>query len=192
MSEERKNWYEGLTASELEGKHVHVTFSNGAMDGCLNLQGMILYWISDNSVESVQILEQGEDKTWHTVIGVESVTLVWDERDWEQIRTDDVNEADAIVVNGRLLQVDKFINDLFMVDYYSPIPASFVSCALRRKPKLPTKRGYYQSEDGNTWLLDAGKWNLLMGPYYMMPVSPKEVTLPLTPIFSVDGKINHG
>lgn len=182
MSEERKNWYEGLTASELEGKHVHVTFSNGVMDGCLNLQGMILYWISDNSVESVQILEQGEDKTWHTVIGVESVSLVWDERDWKQISMEDAYKADAIVVNGRLLQVDKFINDLFMVGYYSPIPASFVSCALRRKPKLPTKQGYYQDEDSNTWLLKAGKWYVLLGSYYMMPVSSEKVKLPLTPI----------
>ena len=114
-----KKWYESLKPEDLVGKHVHVVLSNGTMDGCLNLHGQVVYWADDDAMKCVQILDL-EDQVWHPAIGVESVSLVWDERDWEQIGLDEVDrcakDAYAIVVNGHLHVIDWYSEDTCCFD----------------------------------------------------------------------------
>lgn len=191
-----KEWYEGLSMGELPGKHVHVVFSNATMDGCLNLHGEIPYWAEDDDLKYVQILEQGHDQVWRTAVGVESVSLVWDERDWEQIRTEDVSKADAIVVNGRLLRVTRVVHDVFLVGDCDPVPVFFVSCALRRRHELPIKPGAYRGIDGallvrvatrnrNRWTYTSADFTE-SGSFIDEEVARRY--LPLTPVHFVDGR----
>ena len=192
-----KKWYESLSMGELPGKHVHVVLSNATMDGCLNLHGEIPYWAEDDDWRYVQILEQGHDQVWRPAIGVESVSLVWDERDWEELGPDDYGRADAIVVNGRLIRV----NGLAAHHQFRPVAGfsvSFehVSCALRCRHKLPTELGAYRGADGTLLMLtDIGlpdKWVYVSEDFKECGVflgdEQAEEHLPLTPVHFVDGR----
>lgn len=186
-----KKWYENLKSGDLVGKHVHVEFSNGTMDGCLNLHGEIPYWADDDDWRYVQILEQGHDQVWRPAIGVESVSLVWDERDWEQIRTEGISKADAIVVNGRLLHVKNAFPGWFFTVEDPYVSTSFhaVSCALRRRPKLPTEPGFYRSDsDDLLYLTDDSEWRRIEVDYVVHLSSLPTHFLPLTPVHFVDGR----
>ena len=192
-----KKWYESLKSEDLVGKHVHVVLSNATMDGCLDLQGRLPYWAEDDDWRYVQILEQGHDQVWRPAIGVESVSLVWDERDWEQLGPADYRKADAIVVNGRLLQVTRVMRNAFLVGDRDPVPVPFVSCALRHKAKLPTEPGAYRGADGTLLirlksLLEADMWmyvskDFLEDGAYVGNEAIKKY-LPLTPVHFVDGR----
>lgn len=193
-----KEWYEGLSMGELPGKHVHVVLSNATMDGCLNLHGEIPYWAEDDDLKYVQVLERGHDQVWRTAVGVESVSLVWDERDWEQIRTEDISKADAIVVNGRLLQVGGLCGPgRFLPSKGFSVPFEHVSCALRRRSKLPTEPGTYRGADGTLLIrfnsvLAEGRWmyasrDFLESGAYVDDEMVKKY-LPLTPVHFVDGR----
>ena len=147
-------WYESLKSEDLVGKHVHVVLSNGTIDGCLNLHGQIVYWADDDSMKCVQILEQGHDQVWHTDVGVESVSLVWDERDWEQIPVNDVDRfavnAYAIVVNGHLHVINWYSEDtccFSLIDADSKVDAGDLTFALRRRSTFPTSQNPAQRED---------------------------------------------
>lgn len=192
-----KEWYEGLTSSELPGKHVHVVFSNATMDGCLNLHGEIPYWAEDDDLKYVQILEQGHDQVWRTAVGVESVSLVWDERDWKEIPIEDVSKADAVVVNGRLLRVGTACSEWFLSVEHSQVSAPFyaVSCALRHRYKLPTEPGTYRGADGTLLIRLKSKkdsWMFTSKDYTQCGVfidsEQAEQYLPLTPVHFVDGR----
>lgn len=184
-----KEWYEGLSMGELPGKHVHVVFSNATMDGCLNLHGEIPYWAEDDDLKYVQILEQGHDQVWRTAVGVESVSLVWDERDWEEIPIEDIQRGDTIVVNGRLLHLDPDAV-ITMTSGGRIFPVFTVSCALRRRHKLPTEPGFYRDGDGalyflstlaEFWVMETPeKWDCMLG----LPEASKT----LTPVHFVDGR----
>lgn len=184
-----KKWYESLSMGELPGKHVHVVLSNATMDGCLNLHGEIPYWAEDDDLKYVQVFERGHDQVWRTAVGVESVSLVWDERDWEELGPDDYGRADAIVVNGRLIRV----NGLAAHHQFRPVSGfsvSFehVSCALRCRHRLPTEPGFYRDGDGTLyylstlaefWVMETPeKWDCMRG----LPDKP------LTPVHFVDGR----
>lgn len=71
-----EHWYSNLKPEDLVGKHVHVVFSNATMDGYLNQHGQIPYYSDDDDWRCVRVLEQMEDRTWHTAVGVESVSSV--------------------------------------------------------------------------------------------------------------------
>ncbi len=193
-----KKWYESLKSEDLVGKHVHVVLSNATMDGCLDLQGRLPYWAEDDDWRYVQILERGHDQVWRPAVGVESVSLVWDERDWEQIRTEDISKADAVVVNGRLIRVKGlFTPHRFLpIEGYS-VPFEHVSCALRRRSKLPTELGTYRGADGTLLIrlnavFEEEKWMYVSrdfsddGAYVGDEVARKY--LPLTPVHFVDGR----
>lgn len=193
-----KEWYTNLSRYELEGKHVHVLFSDGTMEGSLNLLGQIVYWKTDVGLKHVQILDWNKDSTWTRAVGVESVSVVWDERDWEQIRTEDISKADAVVVNGRLIRVKGlFTPHRFLpIEGYS-VPFEHVSCALRRRSKLPTELGTYRGADGTLLIrlnavFEEEKWMYVSrdfsddGAYVGDEVARKY--LPLTPVHFVDGR----
>lgn len=188
-----KEWYEGLPGDDFFGKHLQVHMTNGVIytgpvlaDDCLvamNLCG-----------ESRSILErESATSEWRKSPSVVSVSLVWDERDWEQIRTVDISKADAIVVNGRLLHVTRVVHDAFLVGECDPVPVSFVSCALRRRGKLPTNPGYYRDDFGIVFVLISDKsaeWYVLPTESKDSPIPPESVAthLPLTPVHFVDGR----
>lgn len=187
-----REWYEGLTAEELEGKHVLVTYDEGCVVSGRMVECNGDAVIADGSCDGVGVLWRDGDGL-KLDKGVRDFRLVWDERDWEQIRTEDVSKADAVVVNGRLLRVTRVVHDVFLVGDCDPVPVSFVSCALRRK--LPTKPGFYRGVDGTLLIcLDCsrGRWMFVSvgfsvsGAYVDDGLVNKY--LPLTPVHFVDGR----
>lgn len=191
-----REWYEGLSREELAGIHVHVTFSNGTMDGCLNLHGQIPYWAEDDDLKYVEILEQIDDRTWHTATGVESVSLVWDERDWEKLGLADYDKTDAIVVNGHLLMARADPQKERFCASWRTVPFFAVSCALRRKYKLPTKPGTYRAFDGTLLILLEiklpTKWMYVSKDFTESGIfigdEQIEDYLPLVPVHFVNGR----
>ena len=191
-----REWYEGLTAEELEGKHVLVTYDEGCVVSGRMVECNGDAVIADGSCDGVGVLWRDGDGL-KLDKGVRDFRLVWDERDWEQIRTEDVSKADAIVVNGRLLRVTRVVHDVFLVGDCDPVPGSFVSCALRRKAKLPAEPGFYRGADGTLLirlnsLLKTDRWMYVSrdflenGAYVNDKVVKK--FLPLTPVHFVDGR----
>lgn len=190
MSDEK--WYTNLSKANLPGKHVHVTFSNGSMDGCLSLNGEIPYWADDDDMESVQILEQNDDKTWALATGVESVSLVWDEREWEQIDVEEAEKHDAIVVNGCLLHVTGVGTDLlFVKEQEAPIYLSNVTCALRCK-SIPKKPGFYESDSEDVfYLANDNEWWMIEDDGVAHLTLPPTAFLPMTPIHFELGEADY-
>lgn len=184
-----REWYEGLTAEELEGKHVLVTYDEGCVVSGRMVECNGDAVIADGSCDGVGVLWRDGDGL-KLDKGVRDFRLVWDERDWEQIRTEDVSKADAIVVNGRLLRVTRVVHDVFLVGDCDPVPVFFVSCALRRRHLLPTEPGFYRDGNGTLYYLSAlaefwvmktpEKWDCMRG-------LPDE-TKTLTPVHFVDGR----
>lgn len=185
-------WYEPLTGEELANKHVHVTFSNGTMDGRLNSQGAIDYWAEGHSVKYVQILKQNDIGDWYAVEGVESVALVWDEREWKQIDVKDVKENDAIVANGRLLHIKEGgPNMLFVKEPETAIPPSIVSQALRYTP-MPKKQGFYESESEDVfYLTNDNEWWMIEDDDVAHLSLPPTDFLPLIPIHFELGEADY-
>ena len=193
-----KKWYESLKPEDLVGKHVHVVLSNGTMDGCLNLHGQVVYWADDDVMKCVQILDL-EDKVWHPAIGVESVSLVWDERDWEQIGLDEVDrcakDAYAIVVNGHLHVIDWYSEDTCCFDLVGQdgtVDAGDLSFALRRRGTLPTIPGFYRDRRGVLWMLDRNNhWNQLRPWGEPVAKSDPRDSMPMTRGYFCDGRADH-
>ena len=190
-----REWYEGLTALELEGKHVHAVYDYGTVvEGELCRNGRVRLDHRDEDGAPVFVIDDGH--VVNTFAHILSVSLVWDERDWEQIRTEDVSKADAIVVNGRLLRVTRVVHDVFLVGDCDPVPVFFVSCALRRRHELPIKPGAYRGIDGallvrvatrnrNRWTYTSADFTE-SGSFIDEEVSRRY--LPLSPVHFVDGR----
>lgn len=197
----KKEWYTDLTRGSLPGKHVHVTFSNGTMDGCLSLNGEIPYWADEDDMESVQILELNEDKTWSLATGVESVSLVWDERDWEQIDVEDLVGSEtghnfAVVVNGKLHFVRWYReNDCcFELDDTSSVNMDDLTFGLRKKDLFPTESGFYRDNDNLLLLKTEDSWSLIhpnLRAIYHLNGQQVYNHLPLTPLHFVDGRLEN-
>ena len=190
-----KEWYEGLTAEELEGKHVLVTYDEGCVVSGRMVECNGDAVIADGSCDGVGVLWRDGDGL-KLDKGVRDFRLVWDERDWEQIRTEDVSKADAIVVNGRLLRVTRVVHDVFLVGDCDPVPVFFVSCALRRRHELPIKPGAYRGIDGallvriatrnrNRWTYTSADFTE-SGSFIDEEVARRY--LPLSPVHFVDGR----
>ena len=190
-----REWYEGLTAEELEGKHVLVTYDEGCVVSGRMVECNGDAVIADGSCDGVGVLWRDGDGL-KLDKGVRDFRLVWDERDWEQIRTEDISKADAIVVNGRLLRVTRVVHDVFLVGDCDPVPVFFVSCALRRRHELPIKPGAYRGIDGallvrvatrnrNRWTYTSADFTE-SGSFIDEEVARRY--LPLTPVHFVDGR----
>ena len=190
-----KEWYEGLTASGLEGKHVHAVYDYGTVvDGELCRNGRVRLDHRDEDGAPVFVIDDGH--VVNTFAHILSVSLVWDERDWEQIRTEDISKADAVVVNGLLLRVTRVVHDAFLVGECDPVPVSFVSCALRRRHELPIKPGAYRGIDGALLIRvatrNSNRWTYTSADFAESgSFNDKEVArryLPLSPVHFVDGR----
>lgn len=191
-------WYEGLTASELEGKHVQVTYDEGCVVSGRMVECNGDAVIADGSCDGVGILWRDGDGL-KLDKGVRDFRLVWDERDWEEIPIEDVSEADAVVVNGRLIRVKGLYstNQFRPVDVGVPVPFEYVSCALRRRSKLPTELGAYRGADGTLLILTdislPNKWVYVSDDYKGCGVflgdEQAEQYLPLSPVHFVDGRV---
>lgn len=192
-----KEWYEGLTALELEGKHVHAVYDYGTVvEGELCRNGRVRLDHRDEDGAPVFVVDDG--RVVNTFAHILSVSLVWDERDWKQIRTVDISKADAVVVNGCLIRVNGlYSTDQFRpVDVGVPVPFEHVSCALRRKYKLPTKPGTYRAFDGTLLILLEiklpTKWMYVSKDFTESGIfigdEQVEDYLPLVPVHFVDGR----
>lgn len=189
-----KDWYTNLSRYELEGKHVHVLFSDGTMEGSLNLLGQIVYWNSDAGLKHVQILDWNKDRTWTRATGVESVSLMWDERDWEQVPLDKAKEGDYLVVGNSLQEIHCSYLDGPSSGYWdiddepmSHIYFDMASCALRKKSKLPTEPGFYRSDSDDFFYLTSDSEWWMVGPDDIDHLSlPPNDFLPLTPVHFMD------
>lgn len=148
-------WYSDLPAEELTGKHVRVLLDGGSvLEGRLVFDEKIGYARLDAPQLEVPVdndtklqaplfslLFETEDGIWYPLMGIESITLVWDEEEWEQIPLNEAVAGDRLVVNGYRREIDKPVLDdtgetLFgwMVGCLdSFVDQSMVSCALRRK-----------------------------------------------------------
>lgn len=148
-------WYSDLPAEELTGKHVRVLLDGGSvLEGRLVFDEKIGYARLDAPQLEVPVdndtklqaplfslLFETEDGIWYPLMGIESITLVWDEEEWEQIPLNEAVAGDSLVVNGYQREIDKPVLDdtgetLFgwMVGCLdSFVDQSMASCALRRK-----------------------------------------------------------
>lgn len=214
MSEE---WYSGMHYDEMDGKHVRVTLEDGTV-----MEGRLVYDQSDESVRlgSTQlsipwddrttskipcpaVLVDGEWEDWHPLKGIESLDLVWDERDWDRIEAKDLDCGDAVVANGVLYKV----RAMGLQDEHHPfvladapgrlsIDLRLVSCALRHRVQVPVKPGFYKDGLGEFWAraaksTDDGPWRSVEPDALDQPAkSDKYMSnlMPLTPVHFVDGR----
>lgn len=155
MSEEKgTSWYSDLKPDEIDGKHVRVITDSGAViEGRLQLWNSKLVTIYMGSPFMLRLI----DDRWYLMQGVKSIDLVWDERVWKRIEIKDLRPGDAVVANSRLYTVDVAWahEDHQQVITETPsrirIDLCLVSCALRRKEKVPVMPGYYRDRKGLYW-----------------------------------------
>lgn len=214
MSEE---WYSHLNAEEINGKHVRVRIDDGAViesylvyddqGGCVRLGDSVLPlpWESKSHkvFPSPAVLTYEDDECLYPLQGVESIDLVWDERDWERIDAKNLRCGDAVVVDGVLYEVTKA--SLVHTDYpcvgtdalgRNPIDLRLVSCALRRRVQVPVKPGYYKDTLGEFWAraaksTDNGPWRSVEPDALDQPAKSDKYManlMPLTPVHFVDGR----
>ena len=212
-------WYSHLKAEDLSSRHVRVTIEDGSvLEGRLSIsndeeqgkKGMSL----GSTVLSTQwnersysvfpgtvVLVQKDDGCWHSLDGIRSIDVVWDERDWKRIDVKDLRDGDAVVANGQLYKVDvswvhenppQVVTD---TPGRMRIDLSLVSCALRRKVQVPSKYGYYRDRDGFFWARtvrgDEKHWHPIDQVSMDTPVMSDEAMafrVPLTPVHFVDGR----
>ena len=128
---------------------------------------------------------------------------MWDERDWERIDAKNLRCGDAVVVDGVLYEVTKA--SLVHTDYpcvgtdalgRNPIDLRLVSCALRRKVRVPVKPGFYKDTLGRLWArsaksVDGGPWWHVDPDALGKPARSDKymsILMPLTPVHFVDGR----
>lgn len=201
MSE--KQWYEDLSRDEYEGKHVRVVVDSGTV-----VEGRLELWDSKMVVVCMGSLDDGIyvlksiDNCWCLMGGIESLDLVWDERDWERIDAKDVRHGDAVVVNGRLCTVDKAWPDDYHPQVVTEAPGRMlidlrlVSCALRRKAQVPAEPGFYKDGLGEFWARAAkpagdAPWRSVEPDALDQPAKSDKYManlMPLTPVHFVDGR----
>ena len=198
-----KQWYEDIPRDEIASKHVRAVMDSGAV-----IEGCLKYWDSrlvtvymGSMVEGIYVLGS-IDNRWNLMKGVKSLDLVWDERDWYRIDTEDVLHGDAVVVNGQLCTVDKpWPGDYCLqVVAYGPgrmlIDLNLIPYALRRKVQVPVKPGFYKDTMGEFWArsskpTDGVPWQAVEPDALDQPArSDKYMAnlMPLTPVHFESGR----
>lgn len=201
MSE--KQWYEDIPRDEMADKHVRAVMDSGTVvEGCLKYWNSRLVTVYMGSmVEGIYVLVS-IDHRWQLMKGVKCLDLVWDERDWTRIEVNDLRVGDAVVANGRLYRVavSWVHEDPPQVVTDTPsrmrIDLSLVSCALRRKVKVPAKPGFYKDTLGEFWAraaksTDDGPWRSVEPDALDQPAKSDQYMsnlMPLTPVHFVDGR----
>lgn len=197
-----KQWYEDVPCDEFEGKHVRDVVDSGTVfEGRLELWDSRMVVVCMGSLgDGIYVLKSIND-CWYLMGGIKSLDLVWDERDWERIDAKDLRDGDAVVANGQLYKVDvSWVHeDPPQVVTDTPgrmrIDLRLVSCALRRKVKVPSKYGYYRDRDGFFWARtmrgDKKPWHPINQYSMDTPAMSDEAMaflMPLTPVHFVDGR----
>ena len=200
MSE--KQWYEDMPRDEIRGKHVRVVTDSGSVsEGRLEFWGSWLVSVG-NPRERNYVLKGSKEKYWILTEDVKRLDLVWDERDWYRIDTEDVLHGDAVVVNGQLCTVDKTWpgNYCLQVVAYGPgrmlIDLNLIPYALRRKVQVPVKPGFYKDTMGEFWArsskpTDGVPWQAVEPDALDQPArSDKYMAnlMPLTPVHFESGR----
>lgn len=201
MSE--KQWYEDVPRDDFEGKHVKAVMDSGAV-----VLGRLSLWIGDRvaicffgSDEGITVLFS-KDGSFCLTEGVKSVDLVWDERDWYRIDTEDVLHGDAVVVNGRLCTVDKAWPGDYHPQVVTDAPGRMlidlclIPFALRRKVNVPAEPGFYKDTLGEFWARSAKStddrpWRSVEPDAVDQPAKSDKYManlMPLTPVHFVDGR----
>ena len=199
------DWYSDLPAEELTGKHVRVLLDGGrVLEGRLVLDKKSGYVRLDDQplvarvnkgteldIPLPGLLLKTEGGTWYTLKGIKSITLVWDERDWEQLCPDDADIAERVVIRGRMWRVlrpDEGSGRMWVADDYTTfcVDSTMVSAYLRVRSSAPVYPGFYRDVDGKYWLnlpgwhgwycLDPGETPEARTPGQM------EFRMPLTPV----------
>lgn len=175
MMETEQNMYRnnsliGMKAELIDGIHVQVTGRNIIMEGRLDSKG---------KVNGRQALSMGPDMNDDTIVkdltdDTISVEKLWDERYWNDFDVDDLENADAVIVNGKAYPALKVIRDDDFDDDSAEhlmvesavededgdrktvvFPAYAVSHVLELKEDVvsPAKEpGLYRDAEGNLWL----------------------------------------
>ena len=201
MSE--KQWYENMPRDDFEGKHVRAVMDSGAV-----VEGRLALWIGDRVVifmvgsdEGITVL-LSKDGSFRLTEGVERLDLVWDERDWYRIDTEDVLHGDAVVVNGRLCTVDKAWPGDYHPQVVTDTPGRMlidlclIPFALRRKVNVPAKPGFYKDTLGEFWAraaksTDDGPWRSVEPDALDQPAKSDQYMsnlMPLTPVHFESGR----
>lgn len=165
----RNNSLIGMKAELIDGIHVQVTGRNIIMEGRLDSKG---------KVNGRQAFSMGTDMNGDTIVkgltdDTISVEKLWDERYWNDFDVDDLENADAVVVNGRaypalkVTSSDNFDDSTKNLIVESTVededgerkpvkfPAYAVSHVLELKEDVvsPAKEpGLYRDSGGSLWL----------------------------------------
>ena len=178
------------------------------MDSGAVVKGRLSLWIGDRvticfvgSDEGITVLFS-KDGSFRLTEGIECLDLVWDERDWERIDVKDLRDGDAVVANGVLYKVramglqDEHPFVLADAPGRLSIDLRLVSCALRRKMKVPVKPGFYKDTLGEFWAraaksTDDGTWRSVEPDALDQPAKSDKYManlMPLIPVHFVDGR----
>lgn len=171
--ETEQNMYDnsliGMKADRIDGIYVRVTGRNTIMEGRLDSMG---------KVNGRQAFNMGSDRNGDTIVkgltdDTISVEKLWDERYWNDFDADDLEDADAVVVNGRAypalevttsdnfddstenLIVESTVDDEDGERKPVKFPAYAVSHVLELKDDVvsPAKEpGLYRDSGGSLWL----------------------------------------
>ena len=199
-----KQWYEDIPRVEMADKHVRAVMDSGeVVEGCLKYWNSRLVTVYMGSmVKGIYVLVS-IDHRWQLMKGVKRLDLVWDERDWTRIEVNDLRVGDAVVANGVLYKV----RAMGLQDEHHPfvladapgrlsIDLRLVSCALRRRVKVPEKPGFYKDGLGEFWAravksTDDGPWRSVEPDALDQPAKSDKYManlMPLTPVHFVDGR----
>ncbi|MCT6901166.1 MAG: hypothetical protein M3Z40_08975, partial [Bifidobacterium sp.] len=178
------------------------------MDSGAVVKGRLSLWIGDRvticfvgSDEGITVLFS-KDGSFRLTEGVKSLDLVWDERDWTRIEVKDLRDGDAVVANGVLYKVramglqDEHPFVLADAPGRLSIDLRLVSCALRRKMKVPVKPGFYKDTLGEFWAraaksTDDGTWRSVEPDALDQPAKSDKYManlMPLTPVHFESGR----
>lgn len=216
-------WYNDLYYKDFKGKHVLVTYDDGTaimgavtygvletresgreISDCYVRLMPALAGIEGEHTEdtSIAVLVCMEDDRWRPLDGIKSLDLVWDERDWTRIEVKDLRDGDAVVANGVLYKVramglqDEHPFVLADAPGRLSIDLRLVSCALRRKMKVPVKPGFYKDTLGEFWAraaksTDDGTWRSVEPDALDQPAKSDKYManlMPLTPVHFESGR----
>lgn len=164
-------WYSELALEEMKGKHVRVLLDGGSVlegrlvydkqSGFVRLDAPPLVVPVDNGSEVEMplpaLLFENEDGIWWPLRGIQSIELVWDERDWERLCPDEADIAERVVINGqlwRVLRPDEGSGRMWVADDYTTfcVDSTMVSAYLRARSSAPDRSGVYRDGNGKYWL----------------------------------------
>lgn len=180
---DKEQWYRHLDSKELEGKHVRAVFgSHVVFEGELSSQGFIK---PTTQKKAIQVLEHNGFYEWSPVPEVSSLSLMWDDRDFVQIDSTELDTHSYVVINGHRHEVvnvdtrhDDGCPEWVSISNgrggtFEALPIDMVSYCLRWNEKPPKKRGMYLAHDGSL-LVRTDKWTRISNDFSDIETLPDE------------------